>query len=97
MFSGPAELQRLISGDVCDLDIADMRNNTIYYGGYHNSHKVTHFCLWDRSNQILFLKKGVIVSGGGGGGGCSRKFERRVFLRSYFCVLYAVTQSSMCC
>ena len=39
MFSGP-ELQRLISGDECDLDITDMRNNTIYYGGYHNQHKV---------------------------------------------------------
>lgn len=61
MFSGP-ELQRLISGDTSDIDLADMRANTIYYGGYHNNHKVIKW-FWDilanefsREERALLLK-----------------------------------------
>lgn len=38
MFSTP-ELQRLISGDNTPIDLADLRRNTRYYGGFHNSHR----------------------------------------------------------
>ena len=50
MFSGP-ELQRLISGDTSDIDLVDMRANTIYYGGYHNNHKVSLLKTLKGANQ----------------------------------------------
>ncbi|XP_059481924.1 ubiquitin-protein ligase E3B [Neocloeon triangulifer] len=45
LFSTP-ELQRLISGDNSPLDLKDLRRNTQYYGGFHDSHKVIGW-LWD--------------------------------------------------
>ena len=45
MFSGP-EVQRLISGDNSPVDLKDLRRNTSYYGGFHDSHRVVTW-LWD--------------------------------------------------
>ena len=45
MFSGP-EVQRLISGDNSPVDLKDLRRNTSYYGGFHDSHRVVSW-LWD--------------------------------------------------
>lgn len=45
LFSGP-EVQRLISGDNTPIDLKDLRRNTSYYGGFHDSHKVIVW-LWD--------------------------------------------------
>ncbi|OQR78479.1 ubiquitin-protein ligase E3B-like [Tropilaelaps mercedesae] len=45
MFSAP-ELQRLISGDDAGIDLADLRANTKYFGGFHNNHRVIGW-LWD--------------------------------------------------
>jgi len=45
LFSGP-EVQRLISGDNTPVDLKDLRKNTSYYGGFHDSHKVIIW-LWD--------------------------------------------------
>ena len=61
LFSGP-EVQRLISGDNSPVDlkyvivliyhiivifvIRDLRRNTSYYGGFHDSHRVIVW-LWD--------------------------------------------------
>ena len=45
MFSGP-EVQRLISGDNSPVDLRDLRRNTSYYGGFHDSHRVVAW-LWD--------------------------------------------------
>ena len=45
MFSGP-EVQRLISGDNSPVDMKDLRRNTSYYGGFHDSHRVIAW-LWD--------------------------------------------------
>lgn len=61
LFSTP-ELQRLISGDTSPLDLKDLRRNTQYYGGFHDSHKVVGW-LWDilakdfsEEERQLFLK-----------------------------------------
>jgi ubiquitin-protein ligase E3 B len=40
------QLQRLISGDNSPVDLKDLRRNTQYYGGFHDSHKVIGW-LWD--------------------------------------------------
>ena len=45
MFSGP-EVQQLISGDNSPVDLRDLRRNTSYYGGFHDSHRVVAW-LWD--------------------------------------------------
>lgn len=45
LFSGP-EVQRLISGDNSPIDLKDLRRNTSYYGGFHDSHRVVVW-LWD--------------------------------------------------
>ena len=45
LFSTP-EVQRLISGDNAPLDLKDLRRNTHYYGGFHDSHRVVSW-LWD--------------------------------------------------
>ena len=45
MFS-PPEVQRLISGDNSPLDLKDLRKNTHYYGGFHDSHRVVTW-LWE--------------------------------------------------
>ncbi|KAG1657432.1 Ubiquitin-protein ligase E3B [Nymphon striatum] len=61
MFSSP-ELQRLISGDTTGIDIEDLRRHTLYYGGFHESHRVITW-LWDilekdftQEERSLFLK-----------------------------------------
>lgn len=45
MFSTP-EFQRLISGDNVPVDLADLRRNTKYYGGFHSNHRVINW-FWD--------------------------------------------------
>ena len=45
MFSGP-EVMRLISGDNSPIDLKDLRKNTSYYGGFHDSHRVITW-LWE--------------------------------------------------
>uniref|UniRef100_A0A8C2SIC7 Ubiquitin-protein ligase E3B n=1 Tax=Capra hircus TaxID=9925 RepID=A0A8C2SIC7_CAPHI len=45
MFSTP-ELQRLISGDNAEIDLEDLKKHTVYYGGFHGSHRVIIW-LWD--------------------------------------------------
>jgi len=45
LFSGP-EVQRLISGDNSPIDLKDLRRNTSYYGGFHDSHRVVTW-LWE--------------------------------------------------
>lgn len=56
------ELQRLISGDTSPLDLKDLRRNTQYFGGFHDSHRVIGW-LWDilakdftEDERRLFLK-----------------------------------------
>lgn len=55
------ELQMLISGSKEGLDIADLRANTAYSGGYSDSHQVIRW-LWqtlsefDADQQASFLK-----------------------------------------
>lgn len=56
------ELQRLISGDTNPLDLKDLRRNTQYFGGFHDSHRVVGW-LWDilakdftEDERRLFLK-----------------------------------------
>lgn len=56
------ELQRLISGDTSPLDLKDLRRNTQYFGGFHDSHRVIGW-LWDilakdftEEERRLFLK-----------------------------------------
>lgn len=56
------ELQRLISGDTNPLDLKDLRRNTQYFGGFHDSHRVIGW-LWDilakdftEDERRLFLK-----------------------------------------
>ena len=44
LFSGP-EVQRLISGDNSPIDLKDLRRNTSYYGGFHDSHRVVSWFL----------------------------------------------------
>ena len=56
------ELQRLVSGDTNPLDLKDLRRNTQYFGGFHDSHRVIGW-LWDilgkdftEDERRLFLK-----------------------------------------
>ncbi|XP_069160891.1 ubiquitin-protein ligase E3B [Procambarus clarkii] len=61
LFSIP-EFQRLISGDNVAVDLKDLRENTLYYGGFHDKHRVVCW-LWDilerdfkEEERALFLK-----------------------------------------
>ncbi|XP_030794188.1 ubiquitin-protein ligase E3B isoform X5 [Rhinopithecus roxellana] len=61
MFSAP-ELQRLISGDNAEIDLEDLKKHTVYYGGFHGSHRVIIW-LWDilasdftPDERAMFLK-----------------------------------------
>uniref|UniRef100_A0A0P4WEM7 Ubiquitin-protein ligase E3B n=1 Tax=Scylla olivacea TaxID=85551 RepID=A0A0P4WEM7_SCYOL len=61
LFSVP-EFQRLISGDNVAVDLKDLRENTLYYGGFHDKHRVVCW-LWDilerdfkEEERALFLK-----------------------------------------
>lgn len=61
MFSTP-ELQRLISGDNAEIDLEDLKKHTVYYGGFHGSHRVIVW-LWDilasdftPGERAMFLK-----------------------------------------
>lgn len=61
MFSTP-ELQRLISGDNAEMDLEDLKKHTVYYGGFHGSHRVIIW-LWDilasdftPNERAMFLK-----------------------------------------
>ncbi|XP_075023638.1 ubiquitin-protein ligase E3B isoform X6 [Calonectris borealis] len=61
MFSAP-ELQRLISGDNAEIDLEDLKKHTVYYGGFHGSHRVIIW-LWDilandfsPEERAMFLK-----------------------------------------
>ncbi|XP_036210046.1 ubiquitin-protein ligase E3B isoform X2 [Myotis myotis] len=61
MFSTP-ELQRLISGDNAEIDLEDLKKHTVYYGGFHGSHRVIIW-LWDilasdftPNERAMFLK-----------------------------------------
>ncbi|KAG0715753.1 Ubiquitin-protein ligase E3B [Chionoecetes opilio] len=61
LFSVP-EFQRLISGDNIAVDLKDLRENTLYYGGFHDKHRVVSW-LWDilerdfkEEERALFLK-----------------------------------------
>ncbi|XP_036305632.1 ubiquitin-protein ligase E3B isoform X2 [Pipistrellus kuhlii] len=61
MFSAP-ELQRLISGDNAEIDLEDLKKHTVYYGGFHGSHRVIIW-LWDilasdftPNERAMFLK-----------------------------------------
>lgn len=56
------QVQRLISGDTAPLDLRDLRRNTQYYGGFHDSHRVVAW-LWDvlhkdfsEEERSMFLK-----------------------------------------
>ncbi len=57
-----AELQKLMSGDTDDVDVADLKKNTQYYGGFHGNHRLVVW-LWDllendfsAEERRLFLK-----------------------------------------
>uniref|UniRef100_W5MA15 Ubiquitin-protein ligase E3B n=1 Tax=Lepisosteus oculatus TaxID=7918 RepID=W5MA15_LEPOC len=61
MFSTP-EVQRLISGDNAEIDLEDLKKHTVYYGGFHSSHRVIIW-LWDilsndftAEERAMFLK-----------------------------------------
>lgn len=61
MFATP-EVQRLISGDNAEIDLDDLKKNTVYYGGFHSSHRVIIW-LWDilssdfnAEERAMFLK-----------------------------------------
>ncbi|XP_032802934.2 ubiquitin-protein ligase E3B isoform X2 [Petromyzon marinus] len=61
MFSTP-EMQRLIAGDTGEIDFEDLRKHTVYYGGFHNNHRVIIW-LWDiltkeftAQERAMFLK-----------------------------------------
>lgn len=61
MFSTP-EVQRLISGDNAEIDLDDLKKHTVYYGGFHSSHRVIIW-LWDilssdfnAEERAMFLK-----------------------------------------
>ncbi|XP_075390192.1 ubiquitin-protein ligase E3B isoform X1 [Tenrec ecaudatus] len=67
MFSTP-ELQRLISGDNAEIDLEDLKKHTVYYGGFHGSHRVIIW-LWDilasdftPDERAMFLKPSRRVS-----------------------------------
>jgi ubiquitin-protein ligase E3 B len=56
------DLQRIIAGDESPLDLKDLRRNTQYFGGFHDSHRVIGW-LWDilakdftEDERRLFLK-----------------------------------------
>ncbi|CAI4227822.1 unnamed protein product [Auanema sp. JU1783] len=58
----PHEIQYLISGQTCDIDIADLKKHVQYYGGFHGSHRLIKW-LWDivenefsAEERRLFLK-----------------------------------------
>lgn len=42
----PHELQYLISGQSCDIDVTDLKKNVQYFGGFHSSHRVIKW-LWE--------------------------------------------------
>ncbi|XP_069788822.1 ubiquitin-protein ligase E3B isoform X2 [Narcine bancroftii] len=61
MFSTP-EVQRLIAGDNAEIDLEDLKKHTVYYGGFHGSHRVIAW-LWDilahdftGEERAMFLK-----------------------------------------
>ncbi|XP_041078998.1 ubiquitin-protein ligase E3B-like [Polyodon spathula] len=61
VFSTP-EVQRLISGDNAEIDLEDLKKHTVYYGGFHSSHRVIIW-LWDimandftSEERAMFLK-----------------------------------------
>ncbi|XP_076126988.1 ubiquitin-protein ligase E3B [Alosa pseudoharengus] len=61
MFSTP-EVQRLVSGDNAEIDLDDLKKHTVYYGGFHSSHRVIIW-LWDilssdftPEERAMFLK-----------------------------------------
>uniref|UniRef100_A0A8C2X6C7 Ubiquitin-protein ligase E3B n=1 Tax=Cyclopterus lumpus TaxID=8103 RepID=A0A8C2X6C7_CYCLU len=61
MFSTP-EVQRLVSGDNAEMDLDDLKKHTVYYGGFHSSHRVIIW-LWDimssdftAEERAMFLK-----------------------------------------
>uniref|UniRef100_A0A8C7DG80 Ubiquitin-protein ligase E3B n=1 Tax=Oncorhynchus kisutch TaxID=8019 RepID=A0A8C7DG80_ONCKI len=61
MFSTP-EVQRLVSGDNAEIDLDDLKKHTVYYGGFHSSHRVIIW-LWDilssdfsSEERAMFLK-----------------------------------------
>uniref|UniRef100_UPI00358E8020 ubiquitin-protein ligase E3B isoform X1 n=1 Tax=Myxine glutinosa TaxID=7769 RepID=UPI00358E8020 len=61
MFSTP-ELQWLIAGETGEMDLNDLRKHTVYYGGFHNNHRVIVW-LWDiltkdftTKERSMFLK-----------------------------------------
>uniref|UniRef100_UPI00398F80AD ubiquitin-protein ligase E3B n=1 Tax=Pristiophorus japonicus TaxID=55135 RepID=UPI00398F80AD len=61
MFSTP-EVQRLIAGDNAEIDLEDLKKHTVYYGGFHGSHRVINW-LWDilahdftAEERAMFLK-----------------------------------------
>uniref|UniRef100_A0A665TUV4 Ubiquitin-protein ligase E3B n=1 Tax=Echeneis naucrates TaxID=173247 RepID=A0A665TUV4_ECHNA len=61
MFSTP-EVQRLVSGDNAEIDLDDLKKHTVYYGGFHSSHRVIIW-LWDilssdfnAEERAMFLK-----------------------------------------
>ncbi|GAA6081041.1 ubiquitin-protein ligase E3B isoform X1 [Tachysurus ichikawai] len=61
VFSTP-EVQRLISGDNAEIDLDDLKKHTVYYGGFHSSHRVIIW-LWDilssdftPDERAMFLK-----------------------------------------
>ncbi|XP_072443991.1 ubiquitin-protein ligase E3B isoform X3 [Chiloscyllium punctatum] len=61
MFSTP-EVQRLIAGDNAEIDLEDLKKHTVYYGGFHGSHRVITW-LWDilardftAEERAMFLK-----------------------------------------
>lgn len=62
----PHELQKLISGQNSDIDLADLKKHTQYYGGFHGNHKVIRW-LWDilekdftTEERHLFLKVSLV-------------------------------------
>ncbi|MGH0146443.1 UNVERIFIED_CONTAM: hypothetical protein FKN15_008275 [Acipenser sinensis] len=61
VFSTP-EVQRLVSGDNAEIDLEDLKKHTVYYGGFHSSHRVIIW-LWDimandftSDERAMFLK-----------------------------------------
>ncbi|KAM9447065.1 LOW QUALITY PROTEIN: ubiquitin-protein ligase E3B-like [Clarias gariepinus] len=61
MFCTP-EVQRLISGDNAEIDLDDLKKHTVYYGGFHSSHRVIIW-LWEilsseftPDERAMFLK-----------------------------------------
>ena len=62
LFSGP-EVQRLISGDNSPVDLKDLRRNTSYYGGFHDSHRVIVW-LWEVLEKDFSDAEKVEIFGG---------------------------------